>query len=130
MTKIRVALMLLSVLVASVSAADVSGNWRMSINAAGVPELVCTLTQKDQRLEGMCRAVVGANEDKVDLNDGTIEGDHVSWSWKIPTPDAITWTYVFMGTLDAKGSTMKGVATVSAGSGSKQNEMAFTATKQ
>lgn len=130
MTKIRVALMLLSVLVASVSAADVSGNWRMSINAAGVPELVCTLTQKDQRLEGMCRAAVGANEDKVDLNDGRIEGDHVSWSWKIPTPDAITWTYVFMGTLDAKGSTMKGVANVSAGSGSKQNEVSFTATKQ
>jgi len=92
-----------------------------------VPELVCTLTQKDQRLEGTCKAADGA---AVDLNDGKIDADQVSWTWRVPTPDAITWTYAFTGTLDAKGNTMKGVARISAGPGSKQNEVSFTATKQ
>jgi hypothetical protein len=130
MTKVRVALLLLSVLVASVSAADVSGNWRMSINAAGVPELVCTFIQKDERLEGSCEDAGARSDDKVELNDGKVDGDRVSWTWKVATPDAVTWTYAFMGTLDANGSTMKGVAKLSAGAGSKQNEVNFTATKR
>ena len=64
------------------------------------------------------------------LNDGRIDGDQVSWSWKVATPDANTWTYTFMGTLDSNGSTMKGIAKFSVGSGSKQNEVSFTATKR
>jgi hypothetical protein len=39
MTKIRIALMLF-IAVAPVWAADVSGNWRLIVNANGVPELV------------------------------------------------------------------------------------------
>ena len=127
MTRIQHALLLLCVVVVTVSAADVSGKWKLSINLNGVPELVCTLTQKDQRLDGACSAADGAG---VNLNDGRIDGDQVSWTWKVVTPDAITWTYAFMGTLDANGSTIKGVARLSAGPGSKQNEVSFTATKQ
>ena len=125
MTK-RLGALMLCCFVATVSAADVSGDWRMNIKAAGVPELLCTLVQKDQRLEGTCTAGDG----KVELNDGKIDGDQVSWTWKVLTPDAITWTYAFAGTLDAKGSAIKGIVKLSAGPGSKQNEVTFSATKQ
>jgi hypothetical protein len=66
----------------------------------------------------------------VDVNDGKIDGDQVNWTWKVPTPDAITWTYAFSGRLDADGKAMKGIAKLSAGPGTKQNEVSFTATKQ
>jgi hypothetical protein len=66
----------------------------------------------------------------VALNDGRVNGDQVSGSWKVPTPDANTWTYLFTGTLEANGSSIKGIAKFSVGSGSKQNEVSFTATKQ
>lgn len=66
----------------------------------------------------------------IDLNDGRVNGDQVSWSWKVTTPDANTWTYAFMGTLDANGSIMKGIVKLSVGPGSKQNEVSFVATKQ
>ena len=124
MTAIRIAL-LLSVLVVPVSAADVTGKWKLNINLNGVPELLCTVTQNDQRLEGTCTA---GDEPGVTLNDGRVNGDQVSWSWKVTTPDANTRTYLFTGTLDANG--IKGVAKVSAGSGSKQNDVTFTATRQ
>jgi hypothetical protein len=128
MIRTRIAcLLLLAVFAAPVSAADVTGNWKLNINLNGVPELLCTVTQKDQLLEGTCKT---GNEPGVDLNDGRVNGDQVSWSWKVTTPDANTWTYLFTGTLDANGSIIKGVAKFSVGSGSKQNEVNFTATKQ
>jgi len=128
MTKIRAALLLLMcVTVATVSAADVTGNWKLNIKLNGVPELICGLTQKDQRLEGKCKSADGSG---VELNDGKVEADQVSWSWKVTTPDANTWTYVFTGTLDANGNIIKGLAKFSVGSGSTQNEVTFTATKQ
>ena len=127
MTKTRVALLALFGLVAPVSAADVTGNWKLNINLNGVPELLCTVTQKDQRLEGTCKA---GDEAGVNLNDGRVNGDQVSWSWKVTTPDANTWTYLFTGTLDTNGNIIKGLARFSVGSGSKQNEVSFTATKQ
>ena len=123
----RVAFLVLFGLVVPVSAADVTGNWKLNVNLNGVPELLCTVTQKDQRLEGTCKA---GDETGVNLNDGRVNGNQVSWSWKVTTPDANTWTYLFTGTLDANGTTMKGVAKFSVGSGSKQNEASFTATKQ
>lgn len=128
MTKIRVALLVLFGLVMTVSAADVTGNWKLNINLNGVPELLCTVTHKDQRLEGTCKAA--GEKAGVSLDDGRVKGDQVSWSWKVTTPDAITWTYVFAGTLDANGRIIKGVAKFSIGSGSKQNEASFMATKQ
>ena len=127
MTRTCVVLLLLCVTVATVSAADVTGNWKLNINLNGVPELLCTVTQKDQRLEGTCQA---GGEAGVNLNDGRVNGDQVSWSWKVTTPDANTWTYLFTGMLDANGNIIKGLAKFSVGSGSKQNEVTFTATKQ
>ena len=127
MTKTRVALLVLFGLVVPVSAADVTGNWKLNVNLNGVPELLCTVTQKDQQLEGTCKA---GGEAGVNLNDGRVNGNQVSWSWKVPTPDGNTWTYVFTGTLDANGNIIKGLAKFSVGSGSKQNEVTFTATKQ
>lgn len=128
MTIRRVALLVLFALGVPVSAADVTGNWKLNINLNGVPELLCTVTQKDQRLEGTCKAA--GEKAGVSLDDGRVNGDQVSWSWKVTTPDANTWTYLFTGTLDANGSIIKGVAKFSVGSGSKQNEASFMATKQ
>jgi hypothetical protein len=127
MTTTRTALLALLLTVVPVCAADVTGNWKLNINLNGVPELLCTVTQKDQRLEGTCKA---GDEAGVSLNDGRVNGDQVSWSWKVTTPDANTWTYLFTGMLDASGNIIKGLARFSAGSGSKQNEVSFTATKQ
>jgi hypothetical protein len=127
MTTTRTALLALLLTVVPVCAADVTGNWKLNINLNGVPELLCTVTQKDQRLEGTCKA---GDEAGVSLNDGRVNGDQVSWSWKVTTPDANTWTYLFTGTLDASGNIIKGLARFSAGSGSKQNEVNFTATRQ
>lgn len=132
MIKGRAALLLLSVAagVVSVSAADVSGSWKMRFKAdwTSIPDLACTFSQKDQRLEGTCKAA-GGGDGKVELNDGRIDGDHVSWTWKIVVPDGVTWTYAFMGTLDANGTAMKGVVKLSAGPGAKVNEVGFTANK-
>jgi len=134
MTRIRSGcLLLLAVFAATVSAADVSGNWKMSFKAdwTTIPDLACTLSQKDQRLEGTCRDATGRPDDGVELTDGRINGDQVSWSWKIlVAPTGVTWTWAFTGKLDADGSAMKGVAMLSAGPGSKQNEVSFTATRR
>jgi hypothetical protein len=127
MMRIRIALLLSSVFATPVWAADVTGHWKLNIKLNGVPELVCGLTQKDQRLEGKCKSADGSG---VELNDGKVEADQVAWTWKVTTPDANTWTYAFAGTLDANGSAMKGIVKLSVGPGSKQNEVAFTATKQ
>ncbi|MGH9238219.1 MAG: hypothetical protein ACRD3G_09290 [Vicinamibacterales bacterium] len=130
MTISRVALLVLFALVVPVSAADVTGNWKLNIDLRlnGVPELLCTVTHKEQRLEGTCKAA--GEKAGVSLDDGMVNGDHVSWSWKVTTPDGNTWTYLFTGTLDANGNTIKGLARFSVGPGSKQNEVSFTATKQ
>jgi hypothetical protein len=130
MTRIGISLLLSAVFAAPAWAADVTGNWKLNINLNGVPELACALTQKDQRLEGTCKAAVWKADEKIDLNEGKTDGDQVSWSWKVPTPDGNTWTYAFSGKLDADGKVMKGVAMLSVGPGSKQNEVSFTATKQ
>ena len=132
MTKTRAAFLslLLTVLVVPVWAADVTGNWKLNINLAGVPELVCTLVQKDERVAGTCKAAGGGDGKGAELNDGRIDGDQMTWTWKVLTPDAITWTYAFAGTLDAKGAVIKGIVKLSAGPGAKQNEVSFTATKQ
>src|SRR5687767_8769285 len=119
MTTTRTALLALLLTVVPVCAADETGSWKLNINLNGVPELLCTVTQKDQRLEGTCKAV--GEKDGVSLDDGRVNGDQVSWSWKVTTPDTNTWTYRFTGTLDANGSIIKGVAKFSVGSGSKEN---------
>jgi hypothetical protein len=124
MTNRHVAMLLLAALVVPVSAADVSGNWKMTFKAdwTSIPNLACALSQKDQRLEGTCSGV--------DLNDGRIDGNQVSWTWKIVVPDGVTWTFAFTGTLDANDTAMKGIVKLSAGPGAKVNEATFTAIKQ
>src|SRR5688572_18681229 len=73
----------------------------------------------------------GRTDNRVELTDGRISADQVSGSWKIlVAPTGVTWTWAFTGKLEASGNAMKGVAMLSAGPGSKQNEVSFTATKQ
>lgn len=131
MARLRFALLTLLILLAPVSATEISGSWKMSFKATWtrIPDLVCTLSQKDQRLDGTCKAAGGDDGKGVDLSDGRIEGDRVSWSWKVVVPDGVTWTYAFTGTLDANGTAMKGIVKLSAGAGAKENEASFTATK-
>ena len=133
MTRIRIALLLSSIFAAPAWAADVSGNWSITYKAdwTSIPDMSCTLAQKDQRLEGTCKNATGRTDDRVELTDGRISADQVSWSWKIlVAPTGATWTWAFAGKLDVSGNAMKGVAMLSAGPGSKQNEVSFTATKQ
>src|SRR5688572_31964635 len=80
MAKIGLAVVALPVLLASVSAADLWGIWKMpfKVTWASIPDLVCTLSQKGERLEGTCRA--GDDPMGVDLNDGRIEGERVRWT--------------------------------------------------
>ncbi|MGH9238020.1 MAG: hypothetical protein ACRD3G_08275 [Vicinamibacterales bacterium] len=132
MTTRHVAVLLLAALVLPVSAADVSGNWRMTFKAdwTSIPNLACTISQKDQRLEGTCRGEGAQSNDKVDLADGKIEGHEVSWTWKILVPDGVTWTFAFTDTVDPNGNAMKGIVKLSAGPGAKVNEASFTAMKQ
>jgi hypothetical protein len=133
MTRIRIALLLTSIFAAPVWAADVSGSWNMTFKAdwTTIPDLACSLSQKGQRLEGRCRDATGRTDDGVELTDGRITADEVSWSWKIVVaPTGVTWTWAFTGKLDADSSAMKGVVMLSAGPGSKQNEVSFTAVKR
>jgi len=132
MTRRRVAVLLLAAFVVPVSAADVSGDWKMTFKAdwTSLPDLACALSQKNQRLEGTCRGDGASSNDKVDLGEGRIDGNQVSWTWKIVVPDGVMWTFAFTGTLDANGNAMKGIVKLSAGSGAKVNEAAFTAIRQ
>ena len=133
MLRIRIALLLSSVFAMPVWAADASGNWDMSFKAdwTRIPDLACALSQKDQSLEGTCSDATGKTDDGVELTDGRINADQVRWSWKIlVAPTGVTWTWAFTGKLDADGKAMKGVVLLSAGPGSKQNEVSFTATKK
>ena len=58
MTKLRLALFAVPVLVVSISAADISGIWEMSLKAdwTSIPELVCNFSQKgagaERKLQG------------------------------------------------------------------------------
>ena len=132
MTTRQVAVLLLATLVVPVSAADMSGEWKMTFKAdwTSIPDLACALSQKDQRLEGTCRPAGAQSNEKVDLNDGRIDGNQVSWTWKILVRDGVTWTYAFTGTLDTNGTATKGIVKLSAGPGAKVNEASFTAIKQ
>lgn len=133
MRRIRIALLLSSAFVTPAWAADVSGNWTMTFKAdwTSIPDLACTFSQKDRRLEGTCRDATGRTDDGVELTDGRIDANQVSWSWKIlVAPTGVTWTWAFTGELGDDGNAMKGVVMLSAGPGSKQNEVNFTAAKR
>lgn len=132
MASSRFAVLLLPMLVVTLSAADVSGRWRMSFTAnwTSIPDLTCTLSQNGERLEGTCSAAGGSDGKGVELREGRIDGDRVSWTWQIVVPDGVTWTYAFTGSLDASGTAMKGAVTLSAGPGAKPNEASFAAQKE
>lgn len=130
MTKLRLALFVVPVIVISVFAADISGIWEMSLKAnwTSIPTLVCTFSQNGQELTGSCKAVGESNGKDVHLTSGTVEGDKVSCEWNVVTPDGETWTYALTGTLDAKVTIMKGTFKLS--NRSSGGEGSFTATKQ
>lgn len=130
MTKLRLALFVVPVLVMLVSAADVSGVWDMSFKAdwTSIPDLVCTFSQKGQELTGSCKAAGERNGKMVDLTGGKVDGDRVSCQWNVVTPDGETWTYALTGTLDANGTMMKGAFKLS--SRFSGGEGSFTAKKQ
>ena len=89
---------------------------------------VRALPERREWLEGTCKAAGDAKG--VDLTDGMIEAERVSWTWRIPVPDGVTWTFAFAGTLDANGTAMNGVVTLTAGPGAKPNEATFAARKE
>ena len=130
MTKVRLALFMLPVLIASVSAADVSGTWTMTLSAdwTRIPGLVCSFAQKGQELSGTCKAAADPGGKGTDLIDGSVDGDKFSCRWNIVTPDGEPWTYALTGTVDANGMMMKGSFKLS--SRLSEGEGSFTAQKQ
>ena len=130
MTKLRLALFVVPAIVISVFAADISGIWEMSLKAnwTSIPSLICTLSQNGQELTGSCKAVGESNGTDVHLSSGRVDGDRVSCEWNVVTPDGETWTYALTGTLDAKGTMMKGAFKLS--NRSSGGGGSFTATKQ
>ena len=115
----------------SVAAADVSGIWKMNLTAdwTTIPELVCTFSQKGKALSGGCREAAGKSDGKlVEIADGRVDAETVSWQMKGATSDGEPFTYSLTGTMDAKETMMKGSFKVSSrfimGQGS------FTAAKQ
>jgi hypothetical protein len=79
----------------------ISGNWKVLMEMPNAPQPypICTFTQGADGLGGTC-SVPGF---PLPLVAPSIEGDVVSWTWTIG-PDA----YMFRGTLDPAGSTIKG----------------------
>ena len=131
MTKLRLALFAVPVLVVSVSAADISGLWEMGLKAdwTSIPELVCNFSQKGEELRGSCRAAREPDGKPVELTASKVDGDKVSCQWNVVTPDGETWTYVLSGTVDPNRTTMKGSFKLSSRSGGG-GEGSFTARKQ
>lgn len=115
MPRLRAVALIAFMLVARVSAADVSGVWALTVTAewTTVPELVCTFSQDDEALTGTCRSAGSPADGGVDVTNGRVEGDRVQCQWSVVTPDGQTWTYALMGTLDAGETTMDGTVRIS-----------------
>jgi hypothetical protein len=130
MARLRPATLVVLLIVAPVSAADVSGVWALSFTVewTAVPELVCTFSQDDEALTGSCRPAGSPADGGVDVENGRVEGGRVRCQWSVVTPDGQTWTYALVGTLDAGETLMDGTVRISSplsdGSGR------FTARKQ
>lgn len=109
------------------SAADVTGTWAMTLKAdwTAIPQLVCSLSQKDQEMTGRCSA---EGDPDFNLVDGKVEGDRITWKWKVVTPDGEAWTYALTGTIDTSGTTIKGSFTLA--SRFSTGEGSFMATKK
>lgn len=133
MPTIRLAAFALPLLLAAVpAAADVSGRWTMRFKAdwTSIPDLTCTLSQKDQQVEGSCREGGNTDDGGVPLTDGRLDGDQVTWTLRVVLPNGDTWTYAFTGTLDTKGTTIDGIVRLSSQFSAKPGEARFTATRQ
>ena len=131
MTTVRLALLPLIMVagLVSVASADVSGKWKLNLTAdwTTIPELTCTLSQKGQELSGSCGEAASDGR-RADVIAGKIDDGTVSWQMKGSTPDGETFTYSLTGTVDAKGTTMKGSFKVSTRFSTGQGS--FSATKQ
>ena len=131
MTKVRAVLLPLVVVagLVSVASADASGKWKVNLTAdwTTIPELICTLSQKGQKLSGSCGEAASDGK-SADVIAGRIDAGTVSWQMRGSTPDGETFTYSLTGTLDAKETMMKGTFKVSTRFSTGQG--GFTATKQ
>ena len=115
---------------ASAASADVSGIWRMRLATitTSIPEVVCTLSQKDGDLSGTCREADKPESQIFDVIDGTIDGEKISWKWRGKFSDGNPFTFSITGTMEAKETVMKGSFEVSAPGYSDTGS--FTAAKQ
>ena len=111
MSKLHLVFLAMVVSASPVSAADVTGTWAMTLKAdwTAIPQLVCRLSQKDQEVTGRCSA---GNDSDINLDGGKVEGDRITWRWKVVTPDGEAWTYTLTGTVDTTGTTIKGSFTL------------------
>ena len=114
----------------STAAADVSGMWRMRLATitTSIPEVVCTLSQKDGELSGTCREAAKVDGQTFEFVDGRIDGEKVSWKWRGTFSDGNPFTFSITGTVEAKETMMKGSFEVNAPGYSDAGS--FTATKQ
>jgi hypothetical protein len=133
MPTIRLASFAVSLLLVAIpAAADVSGRWSVRFTAdwTSIPDLTCTLSQKDQRVEGSCKEGGNTDDRGVPLTDGRLDGDQVTWMLRVVVPNGDRWTYAFTGTLDTKGTAIDGIVRLSSQFSAKPGEARFTAAKQ
>jgi hypothetical protein len=133
MAQIRLAPFALALLLfAAPAAADVSGLWTLRFTAdwTSIPDLTCTLSQNDQRLEGSCQQRGNRDDSGVLLRDGRVDGDRVKWMLQTALPNGEAWTYAFTATLDTQGTVIGAAVKLSSRFSAKPGEARFTATKQ
>src|SRR5687767_9089068 len=114
MSKFCLGLLVMVTSVSAVSAADITGTWSMTLTAdwTTIPQLVCTMTQKEQELTGRCTESANPDDRGLNVEGGTVDGDRLSWAWKVTTPDGEMWTYALTGMVDAAGTAIKGSFTL------------------
>ena len=130
MSKFCIGILVMVTSVSAVAAADITGTWSMALTAdwTTIPQLVCTMTQKDQELTGRCTEAGNPDGVGINLDGGKVDGDRLSWGWKVTTPDGEMWTYGLTGMVDTAGTAIKGSFTVS--SRFSTGKGTFTATKK
>jgi hypothetical protein len=130
MSKFCLGFLVMVISASTLSAADITGTWSMALTAdwTTIPQLVCTMTQKDQELTGRCSEAGNPDDRGFNLDRGKVDGDQLSWAWKVTTPDGEMWTYALTGMVDTAGTAIKGSFTLS--SRFSTGKGSFTATKK
>jgi len=91
----------LPVIAADATGNDVNGTWECGLKGAdgAIRPLVATLKVDGSKLTGVLK---GINSPDIDLFDGKIEGDRLSWSSKRPVQGG-TVQFNYSGTATAEG---------------------------